>query len=621
MSKFAFGAHGATTAGVTVTDAHFGGIYSTFYSLNDFISQSELLGVTHYRWPGGTRGETALDQNDRDGDGNSQEYLFSLTQENLFTVEGKGLSDMLAASRAQGAELSIFLPSLRYVDDLAAAEAEAHAFVSKLLQGAAGYGELPSNVIIELGNESLDGTIQSAREYGAVADAQLSGIHAAFADFPGSIAGIQIAVQIGRSAEEDRAIRAEISNDNLSLIDALIAHHLPINMTNHNKVLDATDADDLGDSRFTRSEDYVIAWEKAVAMARADASVDLDFLISAWTVGTSGQSTDIDLSFQDLGARQGRTVIDTFVQLVGAGADGAHLWGVDARPNLNMFSREEGGVIEVSHGGVAFQMMAESLSGMSLVGEYTQKIGSDGSPEEPAWVYAFENAEKYVLFVAANDIDLSHTVTIQLEGVDETRQVEVARLSSTLSDTAPLDITADEQRLYQTPVVEAFAFDISGDEFDFALSEDFEVNRLTIWKDGADHLPEFDVLGAADALFGGASANVLAASASDWGVGGTEANEKIVDARGDHYLSGGGGADEFVFKVHGGTNVILDFTAGNGADIDQIDTLILQGFSYDSAEDVMNHMTNTEAGALFSDAGTTVLLAGVFVEDLNEFNF
>lgn len=481
MVEFVIRPGNIATGVATVEHTHFGAIYSTYFGFEAFLRQSASIGVTDLRWPGGTRGELARDEFDKDGDGDTDEYLFGLEHDDLTVIGHKGLSKMIAHASDSGIDLSIFIPSLRYVSDPEAAFRDAYHFTTKLLlEEKGGFGMLPNQLTIELGNESLDGSVEAAVAYGAVANAQLSGIYSALTDAGLKGHGrISIAMQIGRSAEEDAAIRDMIDTPNLRLVDALVSHHLPINIRNHNKILDSNSELDWGDSRFTRTKDYIEQWSSAVSSARGDFYKELDHLSSAWTVGPSSDFPEVDLNFQDIGARQARTTIDTFVQLIGAGADSAYLWGVDARSNPNFFTRMEGGDTEISHGGEAFRMMAESLVGSTLHAGYTQATDLDGHPSQPGWVYTFESEEAFILFVVANDIDRPTEIQIALAGeaIDFARPVDAQRLSTRVDDESHCQDRRDER-----PTVSNSEFYLSDSEFEFMLTQDFEVNRLTIWK-------------------------------------------------------------------------------------------------------------------------------------------
>jgi hypothetical protein len=612
MTEYDFRYTAPASRGSQITSDHFGAIYSTFYGLSAFLNQSDLVGSSGIRWPGGTRGEQSIDIYDKDGDGDSQEYLFSLTQDDLTTIPGKGLSVAMAAAVDRGVTFSTFMPSLRYVDNLDAAAADAQGFISKLIAGD--YGILPSRLIIELGNESLDGSLGAAAAYGRVANALLTGANSAFAAAgidPANL-NISFAIQIGRSAAEDAAIRGQVSTSGLAMIDSLIGHHLPINIYNHNKIVADGAGVDAGENRYERSADYIEDWSRAVSLARKSAIGELDFIVSAWTVGPSSDVASSAVIYQDIGARQGRTTIDTFANLIGAGADGASLWGLDARDNPNWFTKLEGGVTEISHGGVVFQMMAESLQGMWLLDGYQQHWAMTGAAEAPVSVYAFEDADKYVIFVAANDIDGSQTVTLRFDDIDTSVAMQVSRLHTS----TPLATGNLDARFLETPATNDFSRLLGADSFDFTVTEDYEVNRLIIAKDPAVSGPQWDSLTAADSLFSGSTAReVLVLGENGWSLRGTAADEVLVDNAGDDMFQGMGGSDVFAFRPNGGRNVIFDFEQNESG----VDMLRLSGFGYETSDEARAHMTLTDEGVLFSDRGTTILLDGFVLDTIDHF--
>ncbi len=307
-----------------IGNQHFGGAYTTFFGLWSFDQQAEALGIRHVRWPGGTRGETHFDTNDADGDGDFDEYLYSLTNENILTVPGKGLSDMLDYVNANSMAFTMFTPVERYDGNPDQAEQDVRVFVSKLLKGAeGGFGAVPADFTLEIGNESVGQGAIDAAGYGEIANLQIKAIRETLADPDLNPTGIdiKIAVQLGQTDAEDAAIRSQIDPENLVVIDSVVNHHLPNNIVTHNKTVSSTDPLDVGDSTFDRFSDYVGAWERAVGNAQGQDRTDLNYYVSEWTVGEAGQTDDWQLEFQDYGARQGRTVIDTFSQFVAAGAD------------------------------------------------------------------------------------------------------------------------------------------------------------------------------------------------------------------------------------------------------------------------------------------------------------
>lgn len=116
-----------------------------------------------------------------------------------------------------------------------------------------------------------------------------------------------------------------------------------------------------------------------------------------------------------------------------------------------------------------------------------------------------------------------------------------------------------------------------------------------------------------------AGINTILSSGNGKGVlDGSAGNDVIVGGNGPDFLiggpgdllSGGNGSDTFLFRPNFGGNKILDFDVKN--EVIQFDKSI-----FSNVGDILNHTTNTAAGAMITDAnGDTVTLVGVTVSQL-----
>ncbi len=575
MSTIALNTGSYAESSSEVSELHFGGAYTTFFGLSSYKQQAQALGVTHIRWPGGTRGEFQLDVNDADGDGDYLENLYSLTHENILTVPGKGLSDVLQYANESAAAFTMFTPAHRYLGNPDQAQEDVRAFLIKLLKGAdGGFGELPNNFTLEIGNESVGSGPEDASAYGEIANAQIAAIREVLSDPDLNPANfdIKIAIQLGKDNAEDSAIRSAIDQDNLAVIDTVTNHHLTLNLRNHNRSNSSTDVVDDGDNTYERFVDYVQSWEAAVGEAQGKPKADLEYYVSEWTVGEAGQLAEGELEFQDYGARQGRTTVDTFSQLVAAGSDSAALWGIDARSNGNWFSTLEGGQVKLSHGGEVFRLMSESLVGTRLLDGYSQPIPNEFSGQyEDYWLYAYESEAKIVLFLAANDISGSVDVTIDLGSMSYATSVETVRVGT---ETLASSTDPTELRLNEIPVVQNTLTDLLGSTLNFTLTQDFEVVRFVIDKqddlsqvvgtpgndkiNGNDNSNEISGLAGADKiragdggdiLNGGRGKDKIVGEAGNDQIFGNGQKDKLFGDSGDDLISGGSGKD----KVFGGS--------------------------------------------------------------------
>ena len=598
-----------------VGDQHFGGIYTTFFELKSFAKQAEAIDVHHIRWPGGTRGETQRDTNDADGDGDTEEFLYSLTQEDILTVPGKGLTDVLNYANSASMAFTMFVPVDRYANNLDAAEQDVRQFVTKLLKGSdGGFGELPDSFTIEIGNESVGMGVVDAAQYGQIANRQLTAIREVLADSELNPSGLdlKVGVQLGQDFEEDAAIRSAIAVENLAIVDVVVNHHLPLNIVTLNKPIDATHPHDEGANTFDRFKDYVAAWERDVANAQGSDRIDLNYYVSAWTVGSAGETEDWQLEYQDYGARQARTAVDTFSRMVASGVDSAALWGIDARSNSNWFSTLANGEVQLSHGGEVFQLMSESLIGTKLNTGYAQSVpNSVHGSFSNYWIYSYENADKIVLFLTANDLIEPVDVTIKLQSIGGIDSIEATRVGTHVDTAFAGDPNSAEARLHERPTVESVSAQFDDSHINFTLTQDYEVVRFIIDKSAPPVQYEaLNITGSSredkligdsgnDSIFGGNGSDkiwglqgndliqggrgkdtlfgghgddrilggakndrLFGGSGDDWLNGGA-GRDKIMGANGFDVMIGGPGRDQFIFRVGDDHDTIKDFRSGH----------------------------------------------------------
>lgn len=131
----------------------------------------------------------------------------------------------------------------------------------------------------------------------------------------------------------------------------------------------------------------------------------------------------------------------------------------------------------------------------------------------------------------------------------------------------------------------------------------------------------------ADNLYGDAGNDVLIGDISTTFFG----NDVLQGGAGNDLMSGGGGADKFLFNPADGTDMIgalsVDYvTPSNSAAIaadfqSGLDSVVLAGFGYATAEEAFAHVTDQSGIATFSDQGTAIIFYGLSVSDLNAGDF
>lgn len=627
----------------TITEDWFGSVQTGFNTFAGYRDQFDALGATGVRWPGGTLSETQTD-------------VYSLTNPDIFdgrhlytydaNRDRPGLTEMLAHSVENDLPFTMILPTARYAGDPAAGQADTRAFLVKLLEG--GFGALPDDFTLEIGNEyaALAPFADAPGRYGRVANALIEEIIEVLGDraLNPSVRDFGIAVQLGHSDGDDRAIREEMSGTALEAIDTVVFHSLPINLRNFRR------GD--GETSIDRYEAFVEAWQ--AAKNRAGPNVDLDTFVTAWTVGlATSRPLEEDLNFQDYGARSASTMLEMFAAFSSVGVDAAASWGIDIR-NANSFSKMEGGRIVTSHSGEMFRLLSGRLTGMTYLGEYAE-TGRDA----PFAAHVFGGDERVEIFVAANDIDPDGAdLHLSLQGFGEFEVASVTRLGTDYADGyRPTGDAVD--RLHETPVVGRAGHARSGDGIDLRVTGDYEVLAITLDTapqtgrapiatsargSGADETligsglddriagrgGDDTVRGAAgdDTLHGGAGDDRLAGDAGDDRLYGEEGADRLTGGAGDDVLMGGSGddrldgvtgSDRFVFAGAFGRDVVVGFDARDGAeDIDLSRVAAIRDF----ADLAANHMRQA-GGDVEIDAGggNTITLQGVALSDLDASDF
>ncbi|MBC7139689.1 MAG: hypothetical protein H5U17_13340, partial [Defluviimonas sp.] len=209
---------------IMVTDNMFGGIYTTFQSKNhalvDYAKHSEALGVSgNVRYCGGTFAKSKIDEDDWDNDGNTTEYCYDLSNDDLnlkvdYTGDDDfGLSGTMKYALKNGLSLTIIVPVDRYYDNPEEGMKVFEDFLERLYIDQE-FGILADKIILEFGNEDIaTGDVASAVSYGTMTDKMLTVLNDFLAENLSldEQHDIEVAVQTGRDPETDEAVRARIS--------------------------------------------------------------------------------------------------------------------------------------------------------------------------------------------------------------------------------------------------------------------------------------------------------------------------------------------------------------------------------------------------------------------------
>lgn len=209
----------------------------------------------------------------------------------------------------------------------------------------------------------------------------------------------------------------------------------------------------------------------------------------------------------------------------------------------------------------------------------------------------------------------------------------------TVRDVFNLTITAvDDPIILQT---DPAGGNLSGGEADDQLTGNFG-DDLIIGNGGADQIFAMSghnqIHGGAgddlliggydnDELYGGADNDVLIGDNSQFIAG----NDVLAGGNGDDLLEGGGGADTFIFGADEGTDTIGDVSRIGetptisdvvGADfVSGVDQIVLQGFGYATQTEAFSNVSDIDGVATFDDQGTTIIFAGLTIDNLSVEDF
>ncbi|MEM0945782.1 MAG: hypothetical protein AAGK37_00120 [Pseudomonadota bacterium] len=394
----------------------FGARYISLRNVNRFLEQVEELDPGLIVWPGGTVAETRTDRYGFEYDG-----LYEPST-------GKpGLYEMMEIAVAENTGLSLIVPTARYADDPDALTADLNGFLGELLAGD--FGPLPNELILEIGNEyyaHFDGP-SAASDYAELAEAAVTEIALALADPTINQIGadIEIAVQSGRTLEDDTLIRDGLSDFAQSNVDMIVQHRFALQPEGI-------------DARAELAGDILGTWTAEAAGLGADAP---ELFVSAWNVASYTRKealddyvaeTGVDPATIDLDGRSdaafetfwqdelGRFaygpehsafVLEAFTSYVEEGAASAAIFGTDSIHPGRLSLRDVDGDNRVFAGGEMYEMLRESVVGMSPIGP-----SAPYDQDAPATVYGFEDDDKLIAFVAAGDTPPGD-ILIPLDGI------------------------------------------------------------------------------------------------------------------------------------------------------------------------------------------------------------
>lgn len=525
--EVAIHANDYTAKASVVSEEMFGLIQAGWQGVSAFEDQAEALGIGSLRWPGGNISETRPEVF-----GLSIPDLFDAT--NLFSPnpnrDRPGLSEMMDYAIELEIPFSLILPTARYADDVSFGVEELVDFLKSLLRGD--FGEVPSDFTLEIGNEyySIAHFASDPSSYGKLANEFIKTIREVTEDVALNPYDVElsIAVQVGKSLSDDELIRSSIEAEAMEAVDTLIVHALPIN---HNNLISVQpDSDGLESSRFDRVDAILDQWREVEPTAE-----DIGVFLSAWNIGAAATDPDdVNLAYQDYGARGLGTALELFSGFSSIGADAAAAWGANVG-NLNRISEGSGANVELSHVGQLIQWMSGSLVDLRYLSEF-----EEGDRSDEYFAHSFGTDGRIVTYLVSNDL-LQDSLNVDLSflGLTGLEVVSARQISTVIDSSFGGDPNSIEARLFEKPIVADITSSVvsNGDSaLGLTFSNDYQLIELTV---------SYDILGTdgPDTMQGTRFDDSLVSGAGADNVSGGNGNDSIESGAGDDRVNGDAGND------------------------------------------------------------------------------
>jgi len=406
--------------GSEVIDAdHFGARYISLRSEDRFFDQVQDFDGGLIVWPGGSLAERLVDRYGFEHFGlyNSDEY-----------GNRPGLAELMEYCNAEDKALSVILPTSRYVGEEDMLRDDIRSFFDDLLSGE--YGELPKQLIFEIGNEyyaNYEGASEAekAAAYGQIANIYGQEIARLDEQLGGLPESIEFSFQAGRSVEANDAILDEMDNDALSMVDMISHHRFSPRIEAADKNIEELHQimaqwDDEIEALGGEGPGLYLSAYNVSSLSRAE-SLD-DYIESLGEEGEGLSRDDFDLegrtdedferfyqaqlSARPVGISHAESILELYSQYSSLGIEAAGVYGWDLVHGGRSSLEGSDGNSYVFAAGSMQDMMAESLMGTRALDWYqSQDNLDDDRNEEATAVYGFESEDKLVVFVSNPNVD------------------------------------------------------------------------------------------------------------------------------------------------------------------------------------------------------------------------
>jgi hypothetical protein len=521
------------------------------------------IGITNFRYPGGTISERFFDLANPDADQAHTDFLYGQDLDEPIVITP--LAEFLAYADSVGGKVTIVVPTIRYVDAFAApsseayiaAELEVRTFIQEVMNGP--YAHVIDT--FEIGNEFewTDGI--SGSEYGKIANGFSVWIqdeldHTAFDPL------ISVQAGIGRSAAQNNAALAQMSSAALGAIDAVTVHTYSNNVAASNF-----------EPHLVRNLNYANPWMTA-------AGRDLEVIVSEWNA--------------QAGARNGvefpvaTAMMRVFNALAVNGMDRGHIWPVIQNTSNELVGHKigtDGVVDDIRLSGEFYRQMISHLEGTNVV-DMKDSFYTDADILADYFINAYVDEDgARAVFAVSSLQDATETLDLDLSGaLDLATSYTTATVTIVSAVGDPLNQNAFGETYeldtieFESAVVGDGQFSIELDAFDIAFIElrgdeiiPVAENNIRVHMDTTNRIGNtednpIEARGYANYVYGHEGNDTLNGSAEA---------DVIHGNAGADQLTGGAGQDRFIFLNfsetgvgEGQRDVITDFDAGAGERIE-----------------------------------------------------
>ncbi|NIZ08001.1 calcium-binding protein [Pseudooceanicola sp. HF7] len=434
----------SVASGEVVTERHFGSNYlanrqdhaETIETDGGFGDAADWLGITNYRYPGGTLAEKYFDITDKrhfEVGATDAIDVANFADPNETTTFTR-LGTFLDFAAANDAEVTVVIPTIRFFEafqeNTATAMAEVEQMVKDFVHNAMTY---PNGGVIsgfELGNEFAswiaghNGDLLShASDFSAITRNLAVWVQEELdtmdlVDEPEIIAqtaffrqGYRGNNQLVRNLLDDsldeQFSHLESVEDFYNAIDGVSIHaypHTPWEEETSDGVIDILD--DIG-----LVDDWVMFMDEWAAENGAE-SKDLEVYATEWNI-KSAAFKEGDVT----GSQAGIGTVAAFHRLVREGVDEMQVWPVLQNKHSTLVDQEEDGSQAVSFGGASYVLLRELVEGYE-VNEDQTAFDVDGDGTDDVFIYNFVMGDGNVVTFASSAYDVTVTLDYKAFGLD-----------------------------------------------------------------------------------------------------------------------------------------------------------------------------------------------------------